>query len=144
MNNKLSQRMLPFYMKMPVFLAFIIITFMGQVLWIVVISMDKNIDLRWSVLGYAVGFILGFMQGKWTALLWENSFLQVLRREITFWNAKGAKSLTFFTCLMLGLPILGILLIKSTAKLAGIQSYIFGFIGAMNLALFLWVRRMPK
>lgn len=144
MNNKLSQRLLPFYMKMPVFLAFIIMTFLGQVFWIIVISRDKNIDLRWSILGYAIGIILGFMQGKWTALLWENSLLQVLRREITYWNAKGAKSLTFFTCLMLGMPILGSIFIESTAKLAGIQSYIFGFIGAMNLALYLWVRHIPK
>ena len=28
--------------------------------------------------------------------------------------------------------------------LVGIQSYIFGFIGGMNLALYLWVRRLPK
>ena len=143
MGNKLSRRLLPFYMKMPVFWAFIIFAFLGEVLWVTVIS-NEQIDLRWSSLGYAFGIVLGFMQGKWTSRLWEKSYLQVLRRELTFWEAKGAKSLTYFTCISLGLPIVGIILIESTAKLAGIQSYVFGFVGAMNVALLLWVRRIPK
>jgi hypothetical protein len=131
-------------MKLPVFWAFIIVTFVGEVLWVATISKDPRIDLRWSSFGYAVGIVLGFMQGKWTSRLWAKSYLQVLRREITFWQAKGAKSLTYFTCIALGLPIVGIILIESTAKLAGIQSYIFGFVGGMNVALLLWVKRIPK
>ena len=143
MRNKLSRRLLPFYMKLPVFWAFIIFAFLGEVLWVTVIS-NEQIDLRWSSFGYAFGIVLGFMQGKWTSRLWEKSYLQVLRREITFWEAKGAKSLTYFTCISLGLPVVGIILIESTAKLVGIQSYVFGFVGAMNVALLLWVRRIPK
>ena len=143
MRNKLSRRLLPFYMKLPVFWAFIIFAFLGEVLWVTVIS-NEQIDLRWSSFGYAFGIVLGFMQGKWTSRLWEKSYLQVLRREISFWEAKGAKSLTYFTCISLGLPVVGIILIESTAKLVGIQSYVFGFIGAMNVALLLWVRRIPK
>ena len=143
MRNKLSRRLLPFYMKLPVFWAFIIFAFLGEVLWVTVIS-NEQIDLRWSSFGYAFGIVLGFMQGKWTSRLWEKSYLKVLRREITFWEAKGAKSLTYFTCISLGLPVVGIILIESTAKLVGIQSYVFGFVGAMNVALLLWVRRIPK
>lgn len=131
-------------MKLPVLWAFIIFTFLGEVLWIAYISTDPLIDLRWSSFGYAFGILLGYMQGKWTSRLWEKSYLQVLRREITFWQAKGAKSLTYFTSIALGLPIVGIILIESTAKLAGIQSYVFGFVGGMNVALLLWVRRIPK
>ena len=143
MGNKLSRRLLPFYMKLPVFWVFIIFAFLGEVLWVTVIS-NEQIDLRWSSFGYAFGIVLGFMQGKWTSRLWEKSYLQVLRREISFWEAKGAKSLTYFTCISLGLPVVGIILIESTAKLVGIQSYVFGFVGAMNVALLLWVRRIPK
>ena len=143
MGNKLSRRLLPFYMQLPVFWAFIILTFLGEVVWVTVIS-NEQIDLRWSSLGYAFGIVLGFMQGKWTSRLWEKFYLQVLRRELTFWEAKGAKSLTYFTCISLGLPVVGIILIESTAKLVGIQSYVFGFVGAMNVALLLWVRRIPK
>lgn len=144
MNKKLSRRLLPFYMKLPIFWAFIIVTFIGQVLWVAVLSNDPLIDLRWTSLGYVCGIMLGFMQGKWTSQLWEKFYIRVLNREITFWQAKGAKSLTYFTCIALGLPIIGIVMIESTAKLAGIQSYVFGFVGAMNVALLLWVRRIPK
>ena len=144
MQNKLLRCLLPFYMKLPVFWAFIVLSVLGQLLWVVVISQDVRIDLRWSSFGYGLGIGLGFMQGKWTSRLWDQSYLQVLRRQITFWEAKGAKLLTFYTCSALGLPILCTLLIRSLDTLVGIQSYVFGFIGAMNVALLLWVRRMPK
>ena len=144
MSNKLNRRLLPFYMKLPVFWAFIIVTFLGQILWVASLSMFPRVDLRWPTFGYAFGIVLGFMQGKWTSRLWQNSYLKVLRREITFWEAKGAKSLTYFTCFALGLPVIGIFLLKTTAELAGIQSYVFGFVGGMNVALLLWVWRIPK
>ena len=126
------------------FWAFIVVSLLGQLLWVVVISHDPRVDLRWSSFGYACGVVLGFMQGKWTSRLWAQSYLQVLRRKLTFWQAKGAKSLTFYTCVALGLPIEGSIFIYSTAILTGIQSYVFGFVGAMNVALLLWVRRLPK
>ncbi len=144
MSNKLYRRLLPFYMKLPVFWAFIVVSVLGQLLWVVAISHDVRIDLRWSSFGYGLGIGLGFMQGKWTSRLWDQSYIKVLRREITFWEAKGAKLLTFYTCFALGLPILFPFLTRSLDTLAGIQSYVFGFIGAMNVALLLWVRRMPK
>lgn len=84
------------------------------------------------------------MQGKWTSRLWDRSYLQVLKRKMIFWQAKGAKSLTYFTCFALGLPIAGVIFIKATAQLTGIQSYVFGFIGGMNVALLLWVKTIPK
>lgn len=144
MSNKLSRRLLPFYMKMPIFWAFIVISVLGQLLWVVALSYDVRIDLRWSSLGYGVGIGLGFMQGKWTSRLWQQSYLKVLKRQITFWDAKGAKLLTMYTCVALGLPIFCPFLVRSLDVLAGIQSYVFGFIGAMNVALMLWVRRIPK
>lgn len=144
MSEHLTQRLLPFYMKLPVFWVFIILTLVGQVLWVAFISRYPLIDLRWSSFGYGFGIVLGFIQGKWTSRLWDRSYLQVLRREIIFWQAKGAKTLTYFTCFALGLPVTGVLMIKSTVQLTGIQSYVFGFIGGMNVALMLWVRRIPK
>ena len=144
MPNKLTRRLLPFYMKLPVFWAFIVLSVLGQLLWVVIISQDVWIDPRWSSFGYGLGIALGFMQGKWTSRLWQQSYLKVLKRQITFWEAKGAKLLTFYTCLALGIPIFCPFLIRSLNTLAGIQSYVFGFIGAMNVALLLWVRRMPK
>ena len=95
MRNKLSRRLLPFYMKLPVFWAFIIFAVLGEVLWVTVIS-NEQIDLRWSSFGYAFGIVLGFMQGKWTSRLWEKSYLQVLRREISFWEAKRCEKFDIF------------------------------------------------
>jgi hypothetical protein len=133
-------------MKLPVLWAFIILSVLGQLLWVAVISQDVRIDLRWSSFGFGLGIALGFMQGKWTSRLWQQSYLKVLKRQITFWDAKGAKFLTFYTCAALGLPIFCPLLLHSldTLTLVGIQSYVFGFIGAMNVPLLLWVRRIPK
>ena len=52
---------------------------------------------------------------------------------------------TVFVILALGVPIvIGLSLEQAHGILVGIQSYIFGFIGGMNLALYLWVRRLPK
>lgn len=144
MLDKLTRRLLPFYMKLPVFWAFIVLSVLGQLLWVAIISQDAFIDPRWSSLGYGLGIALGFMQGKWTSRLWQQSYLKVLKRQIIFWEAKGAKLLTFYTCVALGLPILCPFLTRSLDTLVGIQSYVFGFIGAMNVALLLWVRRMPK
>lgn len=144
MQEKLSRRLLPFYMKMPIFWAFIVLSVLGQLLWVFGLSYYVRIDLRWSSLGYGLGIALGFMQGKWTSRLWQQSYLKVLKREITFWEAKGAKLLVLYTCVALGLPSFCPFLVRSLDTLVGIQSYVFGFIGAMNVALLLWVRRMPK
>ncbi len=144
MSNKLYRRLLPFYMKLPVLWAFIVLSVLGQLLWTVAISYDVRIDLRWLSVGYGLGIGLGYMHGKWTSRLWNQSYLKVLKRQITFWEAKGAKHLTFYTCFALGLPIFCPFLIRSLDTLAGIQSYVLGFIGAMNVALLLWVQRMPK
>lgn len=131
-------------MRLPVFWAFIFVSVVGQLMWAVLISQDPFIDPRWSSVGYGVGCGFGFMQGRWTSRLWDRSYLRVLLRQITFWEARGAKLLTFYTCAALGVPIFCTLLLRSLETLVGIQSYIFGFIGAMNLALLLWVRRLPK
>lgn len=144
MSHKLTRSLLPFYMKLPVFWAFIVVSLLGQLFWIAIVSQDPRIDLRWAIFGYALGVILGFMQGEWNARLWQRAYLQVLKRQLTFWQASGAKSLTCYTCLALGLPIVASVFIRSTEALVGIQSYVFGFVGAMNVALLLWVRQIPK
>ena len=77
--DKLSRHLLPFYMKLPVFWAFIVLSVLGQLLWVAAISQDVRIDLRWSSFGYGLGIGLGFMHGKWTSRLWQQSYLKVLK-----------------------------------------------------------------
>ncbi len=108
-------------------------------------AMSESVDVRWCGVGFALGIVLGYIQGGWIARMWARDYLRVLKREIPFWEAKGATGTTVFVILALGIPILvGLSSKQAHGLLVGIQSYIFGFIGGMNLALYLWVRRLPK
>ena len=143
--NKLHRRLLPFYMKSAILIAFMAISLMGQLTWTTAISMSGGVDARWCGAGFALGVVLGYIQGRWISRMWARDYLRVLQREITFWEAKGATGTTVFVILALGIPILvGLSVGQAHGMLVGVQSYIFGFIGGMNLALYLWVRRLPK
>ena len=143
--NKLHRRLLPFYMRPVVLIAFMVISLIGQLTWTTAMAMAESVDVRWCGAGFAFGIILGYIQGGWISRMWARDYLRVLKREITFWEAKGATGTTVFVILALGIPILvGLSLKHAHGMLVGIQSYIFGFIGGMNLALYLWVRRLPK
>ena len=143
--DKLHRRLLPFYMKPAILIAFMVISLVGQLTWTTAMAMSEGVDVRWCGAGFALGIVLGYIQGRWISRMWARDYLRVLRREITFWEAKGAPGTTFFVILALGIPILvGLSLRQAHGMLVGIQSYIFGFIGGMNFALYLWVRRLPK
>ena len=144
--DKLYQRLLPFYMKPIVLIAFMGISLVGQISWALAMALLESVDLQWnSTVGFVLGIILGYTHGKWTARMWERDYLRVLRREIRFWQTKGGKGTTIYVMLALGVPIFwSVFIAQSYHGLAGVQSYIFGFIGGMNLALYLWVRRLPK
>ena len=142
--KKLHRRHLPFYMQPPILISFILVSLVGQVAWTFAVNLSR-VDPSWCVIGFAAGIVLGFIQGKWTTRMWERDYMRVLTREITFWDARGAKGTTLFVAIALGMPILFGLLIRQTyGILAGLQSYVFGFVGGMNLALALWVRRLPR
>ena len=136
--------MLPFYMKPAILIAFIMISLVGQIAWVTAVYLHRA-DPRWCLFGFALGIMLGYIHGKWTSGMWNRDYLRVLKREIQFWGARGATGTTIYVILALGVPIFWSLLIQhSVDVLAGLQSYIFGFIGGMNFALYLWVRRLPR
>ena len=143
--DRLHRRFLPFYMRPVILFAFMGVSLTGQIIWVTAIVMIGRIDLRWSSVGFALGILLGYIHGKWTARMWARDYLHVLRRKIRFWRAKGGKGTTIYVTLALGVPIfLSVFIAPSFHVLAGLQSYIFGFIGGMNLGLYLWVRQLPK
>ena len=143
--NKLHRHLLPLYMKPVILIVFMVISLVGQLTWTTAMAMSEGVDVRWCGAGFALGIVLGYIQGRWISRMWARDYLRVLKREITFWKAKGATGTTVFVILTLGIPILvGLSLRQTHGMLVGIQSYIFGFIGGMNLALYLWVRRLPK
>ena len=142
--DRLHRRRLPFYMQLPILVSFIVVSMVGQIAWTAAVHLSR-VDTSWCGIGFAAGIVLGFIQGKWTSRMWARDYMRVLEREITFWDARGAKGTTIFVVLALGMPILFGLLVRQTyGILAGLQSYVFGFVGGMNLALVLWVRRLPR
>jgi hypothetical protein len=143
--SKLRRRLLPFYMKPAVLVAFMILSLVGQVAATTAIAMMGTMDTRWCAVGFAVGIIVGYVHGKWTSRMWTRDYLRVLKREISFWQASGATGTTVYVMLALGIPVfLAVYMEKPHGIFAGLQPYIFGFIGGMNLALYLWVRRLPR
>ena len=143
--NKLYRRLLPFYMKPAILIAFMILSLMGQLTWTTAIAMTDGVDVRWCGVGFALGIVIGYIQGRWIARMWTLDYLRVLERKIKFWQARGATGTTVFVILALGIPIfVGLALEQSHWLLVGLQSYIFGFVGGLNLAIYLWVRRLPK
>ena len=143
--NKLRRRLLPFYMRPFILITFMVTSLVGQLTWTTAMAIAESVEARWCGIGFGLGIILGCIQGGWISRMWARDYLRVLKREITFWEAKGATGTTVFVILALGIPIVaGLSLRHAYHLLVGIQSYIFGFIGGMNLALYLWVRRLPK
>ncbi len=143
--DKIHRRMLPFYMRPTALVAFVAISLVAQIVWITAVTIVGEINLWWCSFGFAFGIILGYIHGKWMARMWARDYLHVLKREITFWQAKGGKGTTIFVILALGIPILFAVFTRlSFDVLAGLQSYIFGFVGGTNFAVCSWVRQLPK
>jgi hypothetical protein len=132
-------------MKPAILTAFMVLSLMGQLTWTTAIAMTDGVDVRWCGVGFALGIVIGYIQGRWIARMWTLDYLRVLERKIKFWQARGATGTTVFVILALGIPIfVGLSLEQSHWLLVGLQSYIFGFVGGLNLAIYLWVRRLPK
>ena len=144
-GGKLHRRLLPFYMKPVILISFMVVSLLGQTTW-GTFALVSDADLQWMLtIGFGLGLVISYIQGRWTARMWARDYLRVLKREITFWQAKGATGTTVYVILALGIPVFFSLFLEQSYKiLIGVQSYIFGFIGGMNLALYLWVRRLPR
>lgn len=143
--DKLYRHLLPFYMRPASLIVFMATSLVGQLTWTTAVAMSGYVDVRWCGVGFALGIVLGYIQGRWMSRMWARDYLRVLKREIRFWEARGATGTTVFVILALGIPVwIELILVRSHWLLVGLQSYIFGFIGGMNLALYLWVRRLPK
>ena len=145
-SGKLHRRHLPFYMKPTILISVVIISLVGQFTWALITTVYfRHVNPVWSSIGFALGIVLGYIHGKWTSRMWSRDYLRVLKREISFWDAKGATGTTAYVMIALGVPIfIGLFLKQSYSSLAGLQSYVFGFIGGMNYVLYSWVRRLPR
>ena len=103
--DKIHRRLLPFYMRPTVLVAFVAISLVGQIVWITAVTIIGEINVWWCSFGFAFGIVLGYIHGKWIARMWARDYLRVLKREITFWQAKGGKGTTIFVIFALGAPL---------------------------------------
>lgn len=132
-------------MRPTVLVAFVLISVVGQFLWIAGITIVGEVHLWGCSFAFAFGIILGYIHGKWMARMWARDYLRVINREISFWQVKGGKGTSIFVVLALGIPVLCVAFTRlSFDALAAVQSYIFGFIGGTNFAVCSWVRTLPK
>ena len=114
----------------------------GEVMWINLAI--QNGDLWECLILFAVGFLLGFIGGVWTSRLWDKHYVQALLRRVKLMKTSMGRKSSLFTFMALGIPMaMSFALASKDPFLPILQSYIFGFICGMNIALYLWARLLP-
>jgi hypothetical protein len=145
-NNKpiLHKRMLPFLMRPPALIVMIASSVFGQFIWAMSVSTSWQFhyDRLSLALSFAIGIILGFIQGRFTSYLFAQYYIDLLLEKIKMWNTVLGKITMIFGVLALGIPVLWNIFTRTPS--AGLQSYIFGFIAGMNVGIYLWVRKLPR
>lgn len=145
-DNKpiLRRYMLPFFMRSFTLIAFMVVSVFGQIIWIYTVAISWHLRYNRSALifWFTAGIILGYIHGRWFARFWDKYYIDIVRRRIKMWNTRLGKVTTIYPVLALGIPIFWNIMLGGVS--AGLQSYIFGFIGGMNLGIYLWVRKLPK
>jgi hypothetical protein len=141
-KNRLNKRMLPLLMKPYVLLLLTVICLVGEVIWIYLGVLYGN---QWECLVLLlVGYFLGHVGGVWTTELWDKHYVQALLRRVKFIRTSLGRRSIIFTTLALGVPMIMSFALRSHATfLPVLQSYIFGFICGMNMAIYRWARRLP-
>ena len=141
-RNRLNKRMLPFLMKPYTLLLLTAACILGELIWLYLSVQYGN---KWECMGlFIVGYFLGHVGGGWTSELWDKHYIQSLLRRVKLMGTPlGRRSVTF-TILALGVPMIMSFALRSHATfLPVLQSYIFGFICGMNMAIYRWARRLP-
>ena len=135
--------MLPFLMKPFTLLVLTGTCILGEVMWIYLAIQNED---QWKCLGlFTVGFCLGFVGGGWTSRLWDRYYVQALLGRVKLMKTTIGRQSTIFTVLALGVPmIMSFILASHDPFLPILQSYIFGFICGMNIAIYRWARQLPE
>ncbi|MFQ6044060.1 MAG: hypothetical protein ACE5PV_24665, partial [Candidatus Poribacteria bacterium] len=132
-NNRpiLHKRMLPFLMRPPALIVMIVSSVFGQFMWTAAVSTSWQFhyDRLSLVLSFAIGIVLGFIQGRFTSHLFAQYYIDLLLERVKMWHTVPGKITTIFGVLALGIPVLWNIFTRTPP--AGLQSYIFGFIGGM-------------
>jgi hypothetical protein len=142
-KHKLTKRMLPFLMKPFTLVALTVVCLLGEVMWIY-LGIRNGTQLECVIL-FVVGSLIGFIGGGRTSRLWDRYYVDALLRRVKITKTPMGRWVTVFIFLALGIPM-GISFIPSAQHpfLPALQSYIFGFICGMNIALYLWAKQLPE
>ena len=146
MNQKkpeLTRKMLPFLMKPPTLLVLTVVCLLGEVMWM---YLGIQLGSQLECLGlFVVGLLLGYVGGGWTSKLWDKHYIDALLRRVKITKTPMGRRNTLFIFLALGVPmVLSFIPTLQQPFLPVLQSYIFGFICGMNVAIHRWAKQLPE
>jgi len=135
--------MLPFLMKPFTLLMLAGVCVLGEAMWIYMGIQNGN---PWECAAlFVVGLFLGFVGGGRTSKLWDKYYIEALLRRVKMIRTPMGKRNALFIFLALGVPmVLSFIPTSRHPVLPVLQSYIFGFICGMNIAIYLWVKQLPQ
>jgi hypothetical protein len=141
-KNRLNKRMLPILMKPYTLIFLTVICVLGELIWFYLSVQYGN---KWESMGlFIIGYFLGHVGGGWTTELWDKHYVESRLRRVKLTRTPLGKRSVAFTILALGVPMAMSFALRSYATfLPVLQSYIFGFICGMNIAIYRWARRLP-
>ncbi|MBD3183399.1 hypothetical protein GF312_13965 [Candidatus Poribacteria bacterium] len=130
-------------MKPRTLLVLTFVTILGEVMWMYLALQSRN-HLE-SLLLFVIGILMGSIGGRWTSRLWDRYYVLALMRKVKMMKTSIGKQSTIFTVTALGVPmIVSFALASRNPLLPILQSYIFGFICGMNVAIYSWAKSLPE
>ena len=92
-----------------------------------------------------VGSLLGFIGGGRTSKLWDEYYIESRSRRVKIMQTPMGRRNALFIFTALGVPmVMSFIPASLDPFLPVVQSYIFGFICGMNVAIYLWARQLPE
>ncbi len=135
--------MLPFLMKPFTLLMLTGVCILGEVMWVYLGIRNGN---QWEcVAAFTVGWLLGYIGGGKTSKLWDKCYAEALLKRVKIMKTPMGRRNMLFIFTALGIPMVMSLIPSSLDPFLPVaQSYIFGFICGMNIAIYLWARKLPE
>lgn len=141
-KNKLTKRMLPFLMKPFTLLVLTGVCILGEVMWVYLGILNGN---QWECVAlFVVGSLLGGIGGGRTAKMWDKYYAEAPSERVRIARTPMGRRNSLYILLALAVPMLmSFITTSQNSFLPALQSYIFGFICGMNVAIYRWARKLP-
>ena len=135
--------MLPILVKPLTLLVLTVVCLVGEVMWVYLGIQNGN---QWEcVVAVVVGSLLGYIGGGRTSRLWDKYYIEALLRRVKMSKTPMGRRNMLFIFTAIGVPmVMSFIPASLDPFLPVLQSYIFGFICGMNIAIYRWVKQLPK